>query len=199
MDTVEFGGKVGRIESYAFSDTAIKDIEIPDGTRVEPSAFDDSPFGNQKTLVLPIRDVYGDKAIPGVVKFLREMQYRMNVKILIDCPFGRWDAVEYDKQITKLNEQLHWIYDNLGDELLRNTVAGNAGIINLIKEQADVTIDYYSWRDEICLKISADDKTWHPEVHSIEDVKAILLDIDNQIQNFLKEEQSETGNSRLPF
>lgn len=50
LATVEFAGKVNAIEYRAFGGTAIKDILIPDGTRVDPDAFEDSPFGDKNSL-----------------------------------------------------------------------------------------------------------------------------------------------------
>lgn len=134
-----------------------------------------------RDLVLHIDDVYGNthhEGIPGIVKFLRQMQYRMNVKILIDSPFGSWNAVEYDKQITCLNEQLRWIYDNLGDELLRNVVVGNSDTIQSIKDRAEVIVEYFSLLDKIELQVQSGDETWKSEFHSVEEVEAFLSDLD---------------------
>ena len=50
LSIVDFGGKVGSIECYAFRNTAIRDIEIPLGTRVDPDAFNETPFEEDKRL-----------------------------------------------------------------------------------------------------------------------------------------------------
>ncbi|MCQ2244365.1 MAG: leucine-rich repeat domain-containing protein [Bacteroidaceae bacterium] len=49
LSIVEFAGKVNSIGVCAFEDTAIEDIQIPEGTRVDPDAFEDSPFGNKNS------------------------------------------------------------------------------------------------------------------------------------------------------
>lgn len=44
LSTVEFAGKVNTIESKAFAYTAIRDIKIPEGAKVDPDAFTGSPL-----------------------------------------------------------------------------------------------------------------------------------------------------------
>lgn len=49
LSVVEFAGKVNTMGCCAFENTAIEDIQIPEGTRVDPDAFEDSPFGNKNS------------------------------------------------------------------------------------------------------------------------------------------------------
>lgn len=67
---VDFAGKVNEIRWHAFADTAIKDIQIPNGAKVDPDAFDGAPLGNKKSLA---KTVLGTRNQHRSVLFLRKM------------------------------------------------------------------------------------------------------------------------------
>ena len=185
LATVEFAGKVNAIEYRAFGGTAIKDILIPDGTRVDPDAFEDSPFGDKKSLAISFVDV---RKLPGAVDFLRQMQYRMDIRILIDGPYDSNCAVKFDECMDELSKQLRWIYENLGDELLRNTVVGNGRTIQHQVKEADIKITYYDWLNEINITVSQEGcDNLAASVHSTDELRDFLLKLDSCIEECKEE------------
>lgn len=79
------------------------------------------------------------------MEFLRQMQYRMDIHILIADPYDTsYMPVEFDKSMSELTEQFRWIYDNLGDELLRNTIVGKIETLRLHEDRADVSLSCYT-------------------------------------------------------
>lgn len=191
LATVEFAGKVNTIGFNAFSNTAIKDIQIPDGTRVDPCAFEGSPFGNKKSLALSLSTA---QELPGGVAFLRQMQYRMDIHILITDPYDTsYMPVEFDKSMSELTEQFRWIYDNLGDELLRNTIVGKIETLRLHEDRADVSLSCYTREDsymiEITVKVEGqDDMT--VKFENIEELGPFLLNLDAHIEEYKEDKKN---------
>lgn len=194
---VDFAGKVNSIEWHAFARTGIKDIQIPDGTRVDPDAFEGAPFGNKKSLAITLSDA---QEIPVGVQFLRKMQYRMDIRILIEKPFDEFlgGPVAFDERMNGLTQQLRWIYDNLGDELLRNTIVGNDNMVRFQQQHADVCIYYYDWLKETVIEVSIPEsdnqtergqKARHEVVDaSLDNLLSFFMNLDTHIEKY-KEEQ----------
>lgn len=116
------------------------------------------------------------------MQFLRKMQYRMDIRILIEKPFDEFlgGPVAFDERMNGLTQQLRWIYDNLGDELLRNTIVGNDNMVRFQQQHADVCIYYYSRQKQTIIEGSiqeSDNQTERGQEVRYEVVDASLDDL----------------------
>ena len=208
LSLVEFAGKVQRIGSYAFADTAIRNIDIPDGAYVEDNAFSDTPMDLKKSIDIVVEYDVREMS-EGDIRFLRQMQHRMDVHLGIGYPseiFGIFGIIvprnaqtlDMDSLTENLSDELRWIHDKLSvNLLLRTTISRD--ISRKVSDKSDLEL-FFIHEDSYTLRfhIDGESDSRRKEFRTIGEVEAWLLNMDANIQE-LKNSHEPEDEGELPF